>query len=248
MKKSIYLIAIALITIGCIIAGTMIHYGDGDWSGSRKWNGRGRESELVVLDSFDKMIVDTEVADVIIKEGTEYSIQYRYTKRLEPQYKVEQGTLYLEQEKKDRFWPGIGERCTIWVTVPEGTELATFQLNSDVGETDIEGLTIQEFNVNTDVGDLTATQVVIENGIIETDTGDVTVMDCSFQNLDVQGDVGDIEIESRDDLSNYEFDVETDVGEIEINDEEYGRKYKQKGDAGRLVVRKSVGDIEIYYR
>ncbi len=247
MKRTIYLFAITVVTIICIVWGTSMHVG-----GRFGFFHFGEESDhytdSIELEAFDAIeVVNADVMDLEIKQGTEYRLQYRCTTEdLEPEYQVAGGKLTIQQKKRKAFLSGINN-CSVSVTIPSDSPLKTIDVNSDVGDVTLTGVTADICNGETNVGDFTAEDAEFEEMILNSDTGDVKVIDCFFSRLDVTSDVGDVKIESSRELADYYFDLETDVGEVEINGEDYGHKYKAEGGNGTLTVKSDVGDVKVKY-
>lgn len=243
MKRTIYLLAITVITIAAVIVGTGIHAGG---FGLFRINGNsiGSIEDTIVLDDFDSIEFDTDVADISIKEGTDYKIHYRCTKNMIPEWQVADKKLKVINKKKEILF-GVNNNCRIEITVPRGSELTLVNIQNDVGDVEIDGILTKECNVESNVGDIDLNNVTMENSVMNSDTGDIEIKKSTFTDLDLSSDVGSITVESSQRLTDYAFDLSTDVGEIEFNNEEYGKKYRRDGDAGKITIQGDVGDIEI---
>lgn len=243
MKRTIYLLAITVITIAAVIVGTGIHAGG---FGLFRINGNsiGGIEDVVVLDNFDRIEFDTDVADISIKEGTDYKIHYRCTKNMIPEWQVADKKLKVINKKKEILF-GVNNNCRIEITVPRGSELTLVNIQNDVGDVEIDGILTKECNVESNVGDIDLNNVTMENSVMNSDTGDIEIKKSTFTDLDLSSDVGSITVESSQRLTDYAFDLSTDVGEIEFNNEEYGKKYRRDGENGKITIQGDVGDIEI---
>lgn len=243
MKRTIYLLAITVITIAAVIVGTGIHAGG---FGLFRINGNsiGGIEDAVVLDNFNRIEFDTDVADISIKEGTEYKLHYRCTKNMIPEWQVADKKLKLTNRNKKVLF-GVNNSCKIEITVPRGSELTLVDIQNDVGDVEIDGILTKECNVESNVGDIALKDVTMENSVMNSDTGDIEIKNSTFTDLDLSSDVGSVTVESSQRLTDYAFDLSTDIGDIEFNNEDYGNKYRRDGDAGKITIQGDVGDIEI---
>ena len=242
MKRTIYLLVISVIAIAAIIAGVAIH--GGGFGLIINGNSIDGIEDTIVLDDFDSIEFDTDVADISIKEGTDYKIHYRCTKNMIPEWQVADKKLKVINKKKEILF-GVNNNCRIEITVPRGSELTLVNIQNDVGDVEIDGILTKECNVESNVGDIDLNNVTMENSVMNSDTGDIEIKKSTFTGLDLSSDVGSITVESSQRLTDYAFDLSTDVGEIEFNNEEYGKKYRRDGENGKITIQGDVGDIEI---
>ena len=93
MKKTIYLAAITLITIGCVIYGV---YGLSNKGLAFSFGNSSSNTTIgTTLESFERITVDADVMDFIVKEGSEYALDYQGTKNLVMSYRVDNGELVI---------------------------------------------------------------------------------------------------------------------------------------------------------
>ena len=241
MKRTIYLAVITLITIGCVLYGVFrfsnraipFSLGNANYS----------TEESASLEAFDRIAVDALVMDLIVKEGSDYSLDYRATENLVMAYKVENGKLIISQKKKGSM---IGNNSAVLtLTVPADTQLERVDVGIDVGDVELKNLNADYIEADVDVGDITVEHAALGQGVIESDTGDVKVKNSSFVQLDISSDVGDVDVESSIDISDYSYDLKTDVGEVEVYTSDYGKKYIKDGKNGKVYIRADVGDISV---
>lgn len=243
--KKIYLAAITLITIGCVLYGTLGHH-DGRLPISIGESGYSI-SESATLEEFNRITIDAAVLDLNVEEGTSYTLDYHGTENLVMSYRIENGELIVEQELKKSTGVFEANNATLTLTVPGDAIFEKTDIAIDVGDVRVKGLDTNSYVADIDVGDITIEDSALQNLVIDADTGDVELNDCNFENLDISSDVGDVEVESNTDLSGYSFDLRTDVGEVEVNEMESGKKYYMEGGKGTLTILGNVGDITIEY-
>ena len=127
MKKNIYLIIITIITVVCIIAGSLYHIGgfaldlfDNLIPHSDKSLGNVCTKELSV-DEFSNLIFDTTISNINVKTGDSYTVSYKCNKRLVPKIKSSGDTLTISQSKGSNYRRNTTSEIT--VTIPEGASL-----------------------------------------------------------------------------------------------------------------------------
>ena len=136
MKRTIYLLVISVIAIAAIIAGVSIH--GGAFGLIINGNSIDGIEDTIVLDDFDSIEFDTDVADISIKEGTDYKIHYRCTKNMIPEWQVADKKLKVINKKKEILF-GVNNNCRIEITVPRGSKLTLVNIQNDVGDVEIDG-------------------------------------------------------------------------------------------------------------
>ena len=106
MKKNIYLIIITIITVVCIIAGSLYHIGgfalglfDNLIPHSDKSLGNVCTEELSV-DEFSNLVFDTTISNINVKTGDSYMVSYKCNKRLVPKIKSSGDTEQWSQLQK----------------------------------------------------------------------------------------------------------------------------------------------------
>ena len=256
MKKGIYLTIITIITVICIIGGSLYHlvnflsflpFHTTSSSSSTK---EVASSASEPLDAFQNIVADTDVADITVCTGDDYSIDYQATTKLAPKYEVKNGTLTIQQTVKHTDKWGIGtpkRRCKITITIPAETSLDSIDIDGDVGDITVTGITSSKLVTDNAVGDTEIKQCTIPS--IETDSavGDTDIIDCNFNKLDVDGDVGDITVQSKQDLSDYKMECDTSIGKVSVNHHSHKDNYSQRGKAGTIILDNSTGDISVSY-
>lgn len=261
MKKNVYLTILVVITVFCIICGSVWHVvgwgfslfedvADQIFDSDSKSESAGPtiSSHPVALDEFTAISVDVRVMSLTIEPGDEASISYRCSKKLTPDYYVDGGTLYITQSGKGPTWWG-SSKCSVTLTVPADQYYTMLEITADVGDINIKGLSGEAMQMNADVGDINIKNCEFADMDIQADVGDVDVTKCAFQLLAIDNSVGDIEVSSIDDLSDYYIDMSTSIGEVEVNDHSFRRSYTQDGSSKQksITLTNDTGDIELSY-
>lgn len=230
MKKNIYLIIITIITVVCIIAGSLYHIGgfaldlfDNLIPHSDKSLGNVCTKELSV-DEFSNLVFDTTISNINVKTGDSYMVSYKCNKRLVPKIKSSGDTLTISQSKGSNYRRNTTSEIT--VTIPEGASLNKLSFDTGVGEVSLDALTAADAEFDTGVGDLYVTGCSFATCDVDGGTGDLSFENCAFDKMDIDGGTGDITINGND------YDDEYEVNE-------HAKKH--------LVIDSGLGDIVVRY-
>jgi hypothetical protein len=271
------LIVIGIITICCIIGGSVYHLlrwipgysGISGISGSDS----SRVSYNEVLEDFSEISIDGSVFDITIESGTEYRLSYECDSKLVPTVSVEQGVLTIKQPKNHSTGISFGvtvNHCKMTLTVPSDRVLNSIDVFSDVGDISIRDLTASTASVSSNVGDITLTgcdfsQIDVmadvgdvelgncsfDSGSADSDVGDILLTGCAFRQMELTGDVGDIDVRSDTDLSGAKLSLETDMGDVSVNgtshSKEFKQQYKDSDSDCSLTAETNMGDITVVY-
>lgn len=277
MKKTIYIVTITIITVLCIIGGSIYHilgwmgsifdFGDWSWGGSFLDHSRVTYSED--LPDFEEIHLDCSVMDITIETGDTFHLSFDCVAYLVPDVNVIDGTLRLKQPSVPHFG-GSNNHCDMTLTIPSDVALSTSNISLDVGDIRLSDITFQKkCTIKTDVGDLriqncTFADAELESDVgdirledselitseINADVGDVKLTECTFGYLNISGDVGDITVESGSDLSEYPMEFSCDFGNVTVNGRNHKRYFSQDGSLTKsgLYLENSVGDIKVEYK
>ena len=254
MKRAIYLIVLSLITIGCIIFGTIYHTGKAIGHIARWWDEE-VESEADAtteegqdtLDAFTTIHVEADIASVKVKQGDEFKIEWSVYRSGVPTYDVKDGVLTVRQKHPHKNLTG-NHTCKITLTLPEGTELQRVEIDADVGNVDLSDVISRKTVITADVGSVGLENCQLGDTTIEADVGDVRLHACGFDDFTAEADVGSISIDAAQDLSDYSFDLEAGVGDIHINDKNVRKQFEKHGSGQyKMDVNCDVGSLDISF-
>ena len=249
MKKNIYLIIITIITVVCIIAGSLYHIGgfalglfDNLIPHSDKSPGNVCTEELSV-DKFSNLVFDTTISNINVKTGDSYMVSY---KCLVPKIKSSGDTLTISQSKGSNYRRNTTSEIT--VTIPEGAALNKLSLDTGVGEISLDALTAADAEFDTGVGDLYVTGCSFATCDVDGGTGDLSFENCAFDEMDIDGGTGNITVTSSQSLDGYMMDLDSGTGDITINGNDYDDEYEVNEHAKKhLVIDSGLGDIVVRY-
>ena len=201
MKRNIYLVAITVITIACIIFGTLYRgMGLAKYVTKKVISSDSSDATTSIdeknIPAFSRINVDTDVAQLEIKTGDSYSCKITSIKNYPVSYTNENGVLNITQNAINVLNFGSNNiTCEIVITIPKDAEITSATLNSDVGNISVEDCIINDMS-------------------IESDVGNVELSNVTFNNLTIQTDVGNIEVTDVKDIDKYNVDLSTDLGKI----------------------------------
>jgi hypothetical protein len=183
-----------------------------------------------VLDTFDKIYVDTNVIDISIVSGDSYSYSLSTSKNLNTTVEVNDGTLRVSQTGYNSFFNfgfGFNASCKVTIVVPDGVEISVIDITSDVGDINISG-----------IGATRAT--------IDTNVGDVDLSSMTFKQMNISADVGDIKLSGIAGISDCNVDISTDLGSISFMGTSRGTSFSRTGNTDTsLTITTDVGSVKI---
>lgn len=254
MKKSIYLTTITIITVICIIAGSLYHIGglalglfDNLIPHSDNSPGNVCTKELSV-DEFSNLIFDAAVLNINITAGDNYTVSYKCNERLVPKIKSSGDTLTISQRERTNYKGNTTSEIT--VTIPDSAALNKLSFNTGVGEVNLDALTAADAEFDTGVGDLYVTDCSFATCDVDGGTGNLSFENCAFDKMDIDGGTGNITVTSSQSLDGYMMDLGSGIGSITINGNDYGDEYEVNEKAEKvkhLIIDSGLGDIELKY-
>ena len=254
MKKSIYLTTITIITVICIIAGSLYHIGglaiglfDNLIPHSDNSPGNVCTKELSV-DEFSNLIFDAAVLNINITAGDNYTVSYKCNERLVPKIKSSGDTLTISQRERTNYKGNTTSEIT--VTIPDSAALNKLSFNTGVGEVNLDALTAADAEFDTGVGDLYVTDCSFATCDVDGGTGNLSFENCAFDKMDIDGGTGNITVTSSQSLDGYMMDLDSGIGSITINGNDYGDEYEVNEKAEKvkhLIIDSGLGDIELKY-
>ncbi|MCD7826072.1 MAG: DUF4097 domain-containing protein [Clostridiaceae bacterium] len=266
--KAIYLTVITCITTLCVLIGCCYHI-FGWFDSDTAENSKLQTNEQNITESFKKLSITCDNADVSLVQGDDYTVSYSCQQNSTPEIYVENDTLYINQTGGEHFYFSFFQinsaQNKITITIPKNTQLTSLSADCDINDLHIEKQLISQMDIYCSTGDIMIADTscsnaaitsdvgdcIINNSIFETlamtlDTGDTEIDQCIFKSFTVTADTGDVEISSQADLGAYNLDLSADIGDIEINDTECGTHFIQTGTNDRSIhVTTDTGDIEI---
>lgn len=257
MKKNLYQVILCIVTVICIIGGTVYHVGGIARSWADFWDGKEdgsdfsgtEESGKKELEAFDSVLVDADIGNLTIKQGDSYRLSWKVKNTGAVKYELKDGRLEITQRNTKKNWAGVhNNHCEILLTIPRDVELKSVELDMAVGDVDIAGISTKSLNVKANVGDVDVESSALGDVVIDADVGSVDLENCSFGNMEVDAAVGSIDVETMQSLEDYTFDLRADVGEISVNDNDYRHGFQRDGKGTcKIRLKADVGGIDVEY-
>lgn len=249
MKKTIFLIILGVVTIGCIIYGTVYHIGGGlknlkrsgfivtddgkdggfsfhfDFDDDEETNDEHNLNQK--LQAFSKIKIDSAIMEIRIEEGNDFYISSNWNRDwLRPELSVNNGVLNVIQKSNRKNKAGTNN-CRVTITVPADTKLGDININSNVGEIKLRSLDADDIGINLNVGE-------------------ISLRDVNFENVTIDNNVGEVSVDTDANLDDYDISLSTDVGQVNYNGRSYKRSYNQNGSGkNRIKINTNVGEINV---
>ena len=251
--KNIYLTILTIITILCIVLGSVHFFSDTvsdydddldhDDASHHFYSAFASNTVQAQLEDFDSIDIDVYCASLEIRIGASYGIEMAYPKRYMPNYRVDDGTLTVKQDTIDE---DIGiesaRACDITITLPSNVALRSVSIDAPVGDIELYGITAESLIVDANIGDVDMESCRITECRSEADMGDIDVSESRIDNGNYTAAMGDIDLEGQfasvtarcsmgaieiecPDPANSRFDLSCSMGDIEINGRDYGNTY-----------------------
>lgn len=260
MKKNTYLTILTIVTVLCIIAGSIMHLGLFSFHlpfsdvSIGKGSAGAMQKDSQTVDAFSAIEIDANVLAVTVECGDSYQVAMNCNEKLMPTVEVKGDTLVIKQKVNTKLFTG-STHAEMTVTLPAGTELNSLTTVQNVGDFELDSVDVKKADITVNVGDVELENVKGSNLKVDSDTGDVEVKDCQFETVDIDSDIGDADYSSTVSLEDYTMDLKTDVGSVDIHgvhgsdhDSDHmgsNHSYTQKGSAGSLTIKVDVGSISV---
>lgn len=255
MKKTIYLTILSIVTVLCIIWGSVYHIGNWIFGNlPAHWNlfsdsegDTSLKSEELTPDEFHSISIDTNILSVTIQEGDSYQISYACRKKLVPEITVKDGKLKVKQDDSfqlNSLFKNQSETNSMTITIPSDTKLEDLKINSDIGNITLDGISAQKLELSLDVGNGEVTDCTFDKTDVEADVGNITLSHCDLGKCELNADTGNIEcasslfteMKASNDIGNieleypasrsYSVDASTELGSVHVNNSNEKRNFK----------------------
>lgn len=216
------------------------------------------------LAAFENIHMEAECANVQIVVGTDYRITCKYPQSEMPEYKVENNTLHIVQDKQEDYMNAGNITRSILITIPKDKVLKDITINNIVGNIDIGDIsayscmiTLTTGNVAVDnseiarycltgsTGNVNIAGLVADECYVSTNTGEVDISASDVEKYVLLSNVGEISLNLSKATYDYSVKASTSVGKVYIDGEECDRKYEENNGDGNIEAGVNVGDINI---
>lgn len=227
MNKKIYLCIITIITVICILFGTVYHVsgwftggflgsifavGDSDGHTAGSEIGQGRITYSEKQDAFDSIKIDASVLDISVETGDDYHISYDCVSYLTPEISMQNKTLVIKQPSVPKL-NKTDNLCIMTITVPADTTLLQTNIQTDVGDVSLTGILSGNVTLLADVGNIEGDSCILSHTTAEADVGAITFRSCDLTEGEMSADVGAI---SLDNCTFTDLELSGDLGDITV--------------------------------
>lgn len=206
-----------------MLAGCSISYEPGDRGNDQELSDvqsseESKSGTVEIEEACSSIQVESDIADIWLKKGDRFEMEYSILKDSILSWKVENGKLFIKEAPKKNFgWFfhfgfGTEPESYIMLTVPE-KEWEKIAAVADTGDVFVEELSAGQLKAGSDTGEVKITNGIFTNGEFENDTGNVNILNSRFEELELTNDTGDICVEtSKTDW----ISIECDTGDINL--------------------------------
>lgn len=252
--KKVYLTVLTIITVLCIIFGTIYHVGP-YVNRYTKFNfpffSYGKDKIITFEQKYpsaESANLNVDCLSVILNtyDGEDILVSYDGSERLKPEINVANGEFSVKQKPLKISKPSNVESI-LTISLPKDKKMTGIDLNADMGSVDIKGIKAEAITMNLDMGSITCDGAEANELTVDTDMGNAELKNVSFKELDASADMGRVELLSAKSLEDYSFDCSADMGSVMINGNTVGSDYTKTGNAGDITISASMGSVEIHY-
>lgn len=228
MKKTVYLAILSLVTVFCIIIGSIYHisgwvgFGLGHifsfisgYEDTDSGTSHNRTTYSKELEPFSEIEIDTDVMNINIKQGDKYYLEYDCVKNREPEFGVIGNKLKIKQpQAKGWLRNHINYKCDMTLTIPVDTVLDNADISTDVGNIYINNTECNYIELASDVGNLEINSCTFKDSNIESDVGNIEINNSDIGNSNIETDTGDADIKACE-FKN--LDIYNDIGNVNLD-------------------------------
>lgn len=192
---------------------------------------RQRKNFTRVYQNIEKLEIDLESANIIIKEGTEWKVEAEKVNKNFTAIKDHE-TLKIKEKNKWSFRKNRLGNITVYV--PK-VILEKLELDGGIGEIQIKDIVARSVEIKQGVGYLRIDKSTFYNTDLETGMGETKITSSTLNNLKMEGGVGSIDIEAY--ITGISK-IECGVGEIKVS-------LLGKKENYTIIAKKGIGSINI---
>ena len=239
--SKIIIAIVSIITVIAILIGVFLHIVKGfSFDGSTH-----TVENTVELDgTLSEIIMDIDFAEISIKTGDEFSVNYCVPSVLEPKIELKNGTLEIKTPSNNLnlHFGNVKFDNYIIVTIPSDSELARINIDVDAGEVNLEDLNVSKLQVAADAGNIQLDNITSTRMEIDADTGNLEIRKSSTDTLNIDVDAGNVELY---DSTIGTITAEVDAGNIESHDCTIENGTCDT-DLGNISLKGNIGDVSAH--
>lgn len=215
------------------------------------------------LDAFTSLDIRTGVADIDIKEGDSYQLEYILYKEDKPTVSTDGETLVIKSKENNHtvhigfdfevfdFKARSDKEPQLTLTVPKGTKLKDVSIFTESGDCQFSNINVDKLSVKTEAGDMVLDNIDSSTMNMVLESGDAKIKACSFDSCTLKSEAGDVVVSDVDSTA---MDMTLESGDVRIDGCDFAswELLSEAGDvkAGELTVDKlsakaESGDVEL---
>lgn len=268
MSRKIYLLIITMVTVICIIGGTLYHVGRIFTGGLFSWFYFPKSSGVSFkeeLSGIKNISISMDAMEVRFEEGESLSYNYEGPENLAPMVNVSGDTLSFENHRRINLNKEINDKTALVIYVPEEMRFNDVSISLDFGNIQIKKLICANLDIEADAGNIEIYESKFQKSDIEAalgnvetydtflgdadiscDMGNVVLRDADINSLDISNDLGNTEVYLLGKESDYEFSLSVDLGALTFNGKKYSSSYDSEGDGRKPVsIENDMGNITV---
>ena len=255
MRKA-YLSILWIITVICIIGGTIYHVGglvlfagNNIFSYVTNVGMKKEQAGPLVSDQYDLAVennraainVDGSYMDFTLQKGDSWGASYSGVEWLKPELDVteEDGVTKLVFTQPDAAGRKLNKyynlNSSLTIMVPENVSFTDLNITLNLGDLDMTDVKADQVELNLDLGDLDVENCNVGTFTSNMDMGDTTIQKTELKNADINASMGDIEVT---DSEFKDMKLTADMGEITV-------KSAVSLDDYRIDADVSMGDVKV---
>lgn len=249
MRKT-YLTCLTIVTVFCIIVGSLAHLGSGgseESSASIEPVLAADTDELPEAASdgknFKKVFIHLDAGLANISFGDMFSITGSNTASVT--WDINEGSLIVHG-----YQIAEGEEPLLYITLPYDGLYTETEIDVDRGDIQVDHLSTGTMRLFCDQGNITVQGGSFDTVYMNETCGNITLEETAFNNMDIDCSEGNIDVQLSDPVSEYSMELTTAVGEISVGEEVKSKvngQYTQHIESGsRLSVQVDTGNITVW--
>ncbi len=249
--KRVYLAAISVITVICVIAGLarnvhrhreIVEAEEYETADTEEFENEFEPEEDVSDGTVTGACVTLSAGSVEIVPGDSFSVSESGIRGLE--WNITDGFLNVWQE--DGEMHSADRTGTVTITLPADDRMESLDVSVEVGSIDIRDIETESMSLNCALGDVSAENLYAAGGSITVETGNANLSGMRFDTMDVHVSLGNISFMAAQDMTDLAKNFSVDLGSVSINGAQIGKSIETGGEgSGSIALTCNMGNIEV---
>lgn len=183
------------------------------------------------LDAFTALDIHVGAADVDIREGDAYHLDYIMYREDRPTISTKGGTLVIKSKEEQSYhfgvnfefvefgWNAEKRQPRLIVTIPKGTKLSAATILTESGDLELANISSDQISIRSESGDISLTGIDCSTMDVTLESGDAKVKECSFHSHKLLSESGDVIVT---DVNCSDMDMTLESGDVRISECDFG--------------------------